>query len=201
VAALRSTGSDTYRKATADFRAVWDLHGQGFTRGVLNEANFRSDVQASAELRSLSHLAKAFWVTLYRPDWVANAKVLSDVDRLPAGAWIKRRNLPARAGEVHEHLVEQLQEDLITFFTKTQHRGSSCKIECLRFGDDEIFYTYAEDHPDTNVFWLDGELQSHVLSPNFCLIFDTTMAIERLRSTLRTIRPSYPISNRSLAAS
>lgn len=34
-----------------------------------------------------------------------------------------------------------------------------------------FFFTYAEDHPDVDLFWLDGQLEPQVLNPSFKLIF------------------------------
>jgi len=171
VEALRSAGDVMFSRAVAEFHVIWELHGQGFTRGVLNEASHHSDHTAYETLSKLTHLGKAFWTTLERPAWVSNAKILSDVDKLPPGAWIKRGGLPQRAGWVDQSTVEQLQDSLIEFFSKTEHRGFNCKIDCLQRGDEEIFFTYAEDHPDVDLFWLDGQLEPQVLNPSFKLIF------------------------------
>lgn len=171
VEAMHSAGDEMFKRAVAEFRVIWELRGQGFTRGVLNEARYHGDQTAYETLSKLTHLGKAFWTTLERPAWVSNAKILSDVDKLPPGAWIKRGGLPQRAGRVDQSTVEQLQDSLIEFFSKTEHRGFNCKIDSLQRGDEEIFFTYAEDHPDIDLFWLDGQLEPQVLNPSFKLIF------------------------------
>ena len=68
-------------------------------------------------------------------------------------------------------MAERLEGELVRYFTEVEHRGRNCRIDCLRSGDDEIFFTYAEDHPDTDLLWLDGQLKPHVLSKSFRLIF------------------------------
>lgn len=168
---LQRAGSVAYTAAIADFRVIWNHHGRAFTRGLMNEAAYHRDDAAYQALFKLSHLGKAFWATLERPEWVANASILSEVDSLPPGAWIKRKSLPARPGPVDQEMVERLESELIEYFSKAEHRGHNCRIECLRSGDDEIFFTYAEDHPDTDLLWLDGQLKPHVLSKSFLLIF------------------------------
>ena len=190
--ALREEGDDIFRQTTLDFHAIWNLEGQGFTRGVLNEARFHSDDDAYDTLSALTHLGKAFWTFLNRPDWVAKAKVLSDVDKLPVGAWIKRKGLPARAGSVDPSVVERLQDGIIAYFSETQHRGFNCKIDCLRRGDEEIFFAFAEDHPDMDLFWENGQLEPHVLTPPFKLIFkhnDRQKTLEIYIEDDRTIVP------------
>jgi len=170
VEALRPAGDEMFSRIVAELRVIWELHGQGFTRGVLNEASHHSDSTAYETLSNLTHLGKALWTTLERPAWVSNAKILSDVDKLPLGAWIKRGGLPQRAAQVDQSIVEQLQDSLIEFFSKKEHRGFNCKIDCLQRGDEEIFFTYAEDHPEVDLFWLDGQLEPQVLNPSFKLI-------------------------------
>lgn len=171
VLAMHAAGDEMFSRLAAELRMIWDLHGQGFTRGVLNEASFHGDQAAYDTLSKLTHLGKAFWTTLERSAWVSTAKILSDVDKLPPGAWLKRGGLPQRGGRVHQSTIEQLQDALIEFFSKTEHRGFNCKIDCLQRGDEEIFFTYAEDHPDVDLFWLHGQLEPQILNPSFKLIF------------------------------
>ena len=170
--AIEGHGAKVFRRTALDFRAVWQLAGTGFSRGVLNETQFRGATSDYATVRGLkSNLAKAFWTTLERPELVANAKILSEVDQLPAGAWIKRIALPSRPGPVDQAVVDTFEGVLIDFFTRTEHRGGNCKIDCLRRGDEEIFFTYAEDHPDIDLFWQDRKLQPQILHPSFKVIF------------------------------
>ena len=169
--ALEAAGSNAFERATVDFRAVWDLHGRGFTLGLLNEAKFRDDQQAISTLQKLSHLDKAFWAVMERPAWAANAKILSDVDKLPAGAWIKRNGLPARPGPVERPMVDELEAALIDFFMTREFRGRNCKIEALRREEEEIFFTWAEDHPDSDLLWENGHLRPQTLSRSFTLVF------------------------------
>ena len=172
VAKLRAAGPDVLKKVTLDFHAVWDLAGAGFTRGVLNEAQYRNDAAAYETMKRLkSHLAKAFWTTLERQGYVSNAKILSDVDKLSEGAWIKRSGFPLRPGLVDQAVVDALSDALVEFFSAREHRGSNCKIDCLRRGDEEIFFAYAQDHPDTDLFWHAGQLEPQELNPSFKLIF------------------------------
>ncbi len=170
--ALRAQGTDIARGAMANFNGLCDLAGPGFTQGVLNEAKFFSDDVAYKAIQGRkSHLGKAFWVTLERPQYVVNAKILSDIDGLPAGAWIKRGGMPARPGPVDQSVVQALEAKLIEYFSAREYRGANCKIDCLRRGSEEIFFAYAEDHPDTELFWQDGQLVPQVLNPSFQLIF------------------------------
>jgi hypothetical protein len=169
--ALQIAGDVACRAAFAEFRAIWDRHGPGFTRGLMNEARFHEDNVAYETLKKLTHLGKAFWAALERPDWTTNAAILSDVDSLPQGAWLKRKNLPARPGPVDQEMVERLEIEVVKYFSEVEHRGRNCKIDCLRSGDDEIFFTYAEDHPDTDLLWRDGHLKPQVLNRSFRLIF------------------------------
>lgn len=157
--------------ATVDFRAIWDHQGSGFTKGILNEAQYHRDEAAYELLRNMNGLGKAFWATLEQPVWAANAKILSDVDKLPEGAWIKRVGLPARPGPVDAAVVEQFESGLIAYFTSKQHRGRHCKIDCLRRGAEEVFFTWVEDHPDSDLLWHDGQLKPQTLNGSFRLIF------------------------------
>lgn len=169
--ALTEAGPTTYERVAVDFRAIWDLHGVGFTRGILNEARQHGDVEAYTILGGLTHLGKALWATLERPDWAANAKILSDVDKLPAGAWVKRGGLPRRAIEVDPSTVDRLENDLIDFFTRVEHRGRNCKIDCLRRGSEEVYFTWAEDHAESDLLWHQGQLRPQTLNRSFRLIF------------------------------
>jgi hypothetical protein len=171
LSALRMVGDAACRAAFADFRSIWDRHGRGFTRGLMNEASFHNDHHAHETLKHLPHLGTALWAALERPDWIANAAILSDVDSLPQGAWLKRKNLPARPGPVDQEMIERLEIELVDYFTKREYRGRNCKIDCLRHGEDEIFFTYAEDHPDTDLLWHEGHLKPQVLNRPFLLIF------------------------------
>ena len=85
--AIRGCGGDVFAKVAVELRAIADLACKEFTLGVLNEANFHDDDQAYDALFKLTHIGKALWTTLERPEWVANAKVLSDVDKLPDGEY------------------------------------------------------------------------------------------------------------------
>jgi hypothetical protein len=157
---------------TAHFRSVGELEGRGFTQGLFNEAEHIGDTAAIEALKAQrSHLARAFWATLNRPQLIPNAKILAQVDALPSGAWLKRKSLPARGLPVDDTAAEELENALVSFFTKEQWRGENCKIDCLRRGDEEIFFAYAEDHPQTDVFWQGGSLTQQTLSPSFKLIF------------------------------
>ncbi|MGD9671453.1 MAG: hypothetical protein AB7U75_20790 [Hyphomicrobiaceae bacterium] len=161
-----------FRRVTAHFHSVDELAGKGFTLGLLNEAEHVGDFEAVTALKAQrSHLAKAFWATLNRPQLIPNASILAEVDALPSGAWLKRKSLPIRGLPVDDIAVQDLQDALITFFTRRERRGENCKIDCLRRGNEEIFFAYAEDHPQTDVFWQQGSLTQQTLSPSFKLIF------------------------------
>jgi len=170
--ALRALGPNVSQSAVALFNELWEQAGPGFTKGLLNEAKFHYDEDAYGIIqRHQSHLAKAFWATLERPQYRQNAKILSNVDKLPAGAWIKRGGMPPRPTPVDQSHVFALEEKLIEFFTTREHKGANCKIDCLRRGDEEIFFAYSEDHPDTDLSWRDGKLLQQILNPSFNLIF------------------------------
>lgn len=168
--ALNATS--TFDEIVADFREIHDIADAGLTVGLLNEARFHEDAVATETIDAQpSHLAKAFWVALERPQFIAASKVIRHVDKLPPGSWIKRRGLPRRPGRVNQSMVERLQDRLIEFFTRVEYRGKSCRIDCLRHGDEEIFYAYAEDYPDTHLLWEDGMPIARVLCKGFPLIF------------------------------
>ena len=168
--ALQATSK--FDEIVADFREIHEMADAGLTVGLLNEAQFHGDATASQAIDAQpSHLAKAFWVVLERPAFIAASKVIRHVDKLPPGSWIKRRGLPRCPGPVNQSMVERLQDGLIEFFTRTEYRGKSCKIDCLRHGDEEIFYAHAEDYPDTHLLWEDGAPTARVLSKGFPLIF------------------------------
>jgi hypothetical protein len=169
--AIHAVGDEEVRPILAEFRAFWDIQGPGFTRGILNEAEFYKDTKARESLLRLSHLGKAVWAAMERPAWTRTARILSGVDKLPPGAWIKRGNLPARPGPVNAAMIEELEAALVAFFTKREQRGRNCKIDCVRQGDGEIFYANAEDYPDTQLSWKNGILTSQTTSPSFSLVF------------------------------
>jgi hypothetical protein len=168
---MDSVGEVEIRPALAQFRTIWDLHGSAFSRGILNEAEFHNDTTAHEVLKQLSHLGKAFWAATERPAWTRTAKIISGVDKLPPGAWIKRAGLPARPGPVNAAMIEELETALVAFFTKQEQRGRNCKIDCVRQGDCEVFYANAEDYPDTQLNWKDGILTAQTTSPSFGLVF------------------------------
>ena len=142
--ALATEGRDVLDRATIHFRAIWDMSGRGFTHGALNEARFWGDAEGYDIIkRHNSHLSRAFWTTLERPKYVKNAKFLSDVDKLPDGAWVKRAGLPMRPGPVDDAVVAALEAGLIEYFTRTEHRGDNCKIDPIRRDGEEIFFFYA----------------------------------------------------------
>ena len=170
--ALGTEGKDVADRVMTHFRTLWDMSGRGFTHGALNEARHWNDHEASAAIHQLnSHLAKAFWTTLERSKFVKNAKILSEVDTLPEGAWLKRGGLPARPGPVDDAMVAMLEASLVEFFKRTEYRGSNCKIDPIRRGDEEIFFAYAEDHPDTEMVWQGDQLEVQIFNPAFRLIF------------------------------
>lgn len=177
--ALEMVPTDERNRVVADFRRIWHLHGRAFTNGILNEAQFHKDPTAYETLQAQTHLGKALWVTLFRPEWAAKAEILAAVDKLPDGAWIKRRGLPARPGPVDGVTISQLEEGLIEFFTSKQHRGRHCKVVGLRQGETEIFFADMEDHPDDESVWRSGQLEPLLLNRSFKLIF---RHVDRLRS-------------------
>ncbi|MGE0766243.1 MAG: hypothetical protein AB7L90_07235 [Hyphomicrobiaceae bacterium] len=170
--ALAAEGKGVTDRVKIHFRMLWDISGRGFTHGALNEAKFWGDDEAATTIKQLkSHLAKAFWTTLERPNFVKNAKILSAVDALPDGAWVKRGGLPARPGPVDEAVVASLEASLVEFFTRTEYRGDYCKIDAIRRGGEEIFHAYAADHPDSDMFWRGSQLEAQVFNPSIRLIF------------------------------
>ncbi len=181
------------KRVNIDFRSIDELSGKGFTLGLYNEAEHVGDREALTALkRQRSHLAKALWATLYRPQFIPNAKLLAEVDVLPSGAWIKRKSLPVRGLPIDDTVVGALEDALIAYFTKVEWRGENCRIDCLRSGEDEIFFAYAEDHPQTDVFWQKGTLTQQTLSPSFKLIFkhrDAAGTLEIYVDGDRTIVP------------
>jgi hypothetical protein len=183
----------TFDEIVAEFREIHEMADAGLTVGLLNEARFHKDAVVIEAIEAQpSHLAKAFWVVLERPMFIAASKVIRHVDKLPAGAWIKRRGMPACPGPVNQSMVERLEEALIEFFTRTEYRGKSCKIDCLRHGGEEIFYAYAEDYPDTHLLWEDGTPTARVLSKGFPLIFrhnDTRRTLDIYVEGANTIVP------------
>lgn len=170
--ALTAESKEVADRVMIHFRTLWDMSGRGFTYGALNEAKHWKDDDATAAINQLnSHLGKVFWKTLERPQFVKNAKILSEVDTLPEGAWVKRGGLPARPGPVDETMVAKLEASLIELFQSTEYRGSNCKIDPIRRGPEEIFFAYAEDHPDTEMVWQGSLLEPQVFNPAFRLIF------------------------------
>ncbi len=190
---LQRAGSEPYQKIVTEFRELSDLAGPGFTRELLNEANFHDDGEALAALSAIrSHIGKAIWTLLERPGLIPNATILRNVEKLPPGAWIKRWGLPSRPGPVEPSVVQELQDALVTFFTKSQFRGQNCKIDCLRRGDEEIFFAYPEDHPDTELVWSGNELTPQIRNPVFEVIFkhnDKRHTLELYTEGDRTIAP------------
>jgi superfamily II DNA or RNA helicase len=170
--ALQQLPPDSQQEVLIEFREMSDLAGPGFTNGVLNEAQYHGDAGVREHFAALkSHLAKAVWTVLERPNLIANATLLRNIDKLPPGAWIKRTQMPSRPGPVDRSVIQELQDALIAFFTQKQLRGKNCKIDCLQRGDEEIFYAYPEDHPDTLMVWDEGQLVPRVQCPVFDLIF------------------------------
>lgn len=172
-AALRATGEIRFKETVAELGTVWALAGPEFTRAILNEANFYEDGEATAAIeRHKSHLLKALWVVAERHKYLANSKILRDVDKLAPRSWLKRRGVPLRPGPVDHSVVEQLEDELSKFFMRTDLRGQNCKIDRLLRGEEELFFAYSEDHPASDlVFDKDGRLTSQITSRVFLLIF------------------------------
>ena len=171
LAALKREGDDSFESAVADFKLIWDMSDRGFTEGVLNEARFYGDHDALEAIESQrSHLTRAFWVFLERPDYINNGWVIRNVDRIPPGRWIKRRGMPLRPGPMDQAMIVRLQGALVEFFTEHQFRGQSCKIDCLRRGDEEILFAYSQDHPTTSLCWENGELVPMTMNPSFSFV-------------------------------
>ena len=170
--ALAAEGRAVSDRVTIHFRNIWDIAGLGFTHGALNEARFFKDTEAYGAIKRLkSHLSRAFWTTLERPQYVKKARILADIDQLPDGAWVRRSGLPARPGPVDDAVVAALEAGVIDYFTRTEHRGGNCKIDPIRRDGEEIFFVYAEDHPDTELVWQSGQLEPQAINPAFRLIF------------------------------
>jgi hypothetical protein len=147
--ALKAEGEKVYHNTVIEFRRLWNLQGLEFTQGVFNEARFHRDETALRTLQALkSHLAKALWTILERPALIKNAKILRDIDKLPNGAWLK---YALRPGLVSTAVEQALQDALVDFFTQNQFRGSNCKVDCLLRDDENVFYAYSEDHPDSDL--------------------------------------------------
>ena len=84
----------------------------------------------------------------------------------PEGAWVERGYL---LGPVDEAAVAALEASLVEYFSRTEHRGGNCKIDPIRRGSEEIFFAYAEDHPDTEWVWQGDQLSAQMFNPAFRL--------------------------------
>jgi len=169
--ALQQGNVELFDDVLAELKRVWELAERGFTEGVLNEARFHQDDDAITSISSQpNHEAHAFWVFLKRPNYINNGWVIRNVDKISPGRWIKRRGMPFRPGPVDQAMIVRLEDALIAFFTKNQFRGQSCKIDCLRRGDEEIFFAYSQDHPTTTLCWENGKLVSVATYPSFSFV-------------------------------
>ena len=128
--ALKVEGEKVYHNTVIEFRQLSNLQGLEFTQGVFNEARFHRDESCLA---------------------FKNAKILRDIDKLSNGAWLKYAHMPLRPGLVSTAVEQALQDALVDFFTQNQFRGSNCKVDCLLRDDENVFYAYSEDHPDSDL--------------------------------------------------
>jgi hypothetical protein len=110
-------------------------------------------------------------VILERPALIKNAKILRDIDKLPNGAWLKYAQMPLLSGAVSSAVEHSLQKALVEFFTENQFRGSNCKVDSLLRDDENVFYAYSEDHPDSDLSFQGGVLTSQIIVPVFEIIF------------------------------
>ena len=195
--ALKAEGEEVYRSTVSEFRRLWKLKGLEFTHGVFNEARFHRDETALQTLQTLkSHLAQALWTILERPALIKNAKILRDIDKLPNGAWLKYAHMPLRPGAVSSVVEQALQDALVQFFTENQFRGSNCKVDCLLRDDENVFYAYSEDHPDSDLSFDGGVLTSQIVVPVFEIIFKYSNAKRTLEIYLggdRTVGPKLRV--------
>ena len=136
-----------------DFREIFARsYDGGFVKALIDEADFHKiDPDLSVRFQKMgNHLERALWVFLHRKDeYWTGASLFWRVDKLPAGQWQKRRQLPSRPGEVDEITVKNLEQALIAYFEKHEARGRHCVVEAYRRGDEEIFHAYPEDYRQT----------------------------------------------------
>ena len=82
-AALQAAGEQKFQEIVAELQMVWDLAELEFTRAIMNEVRFHGDDEAAAAIKvQRGHLQKALWIFAERKAFLANSKILRDVDKL-----------------------------------------------------------------------------------------------------------------------
>lgn len=160
----------------ADFREVFELSTETGFQAIVDEAEWhlREDSDARdafvEKLSALSNHYERAMVTLldHRAYW-RGALRFHHADGL--SYWRKRKNFPQVTAAVDATSLQELADQIRTYFHKAEGRGNNCIVEPFRRGELDYYFAYPEDYSQKAVEWVDGEFGRRPHNPAFEIIF------------------------------
>ena len=86
-------------------------------------------------------------------------------------SWRKRRHLGHRPAVVDKASILQFSSQIADYFHYAEGCGKNCKVEFYRRDGRDYFFVYQEGHSQQTPEWVNGQLENHLHSPVFQVVF------------------------------
>lgn len=154
-----------------DVNELADEHGQ---RMLIDELSWRYPHRLDQFQQYKSLRDKALWVFLEAKPAFDDAAVFARAEALRNGQFANRwLGLPTQHIQVTDHVLENLQEALRSYYWTKELRGTACRVHHYKRGNDaEFFFAYLPDWPDKRLIFDDkGNLTSREEAYAFAIVF------------------------------
>ena len=167
---------DRRKPIDAEFQSIFELSCEKGFNAITDEARWQmqADPDALTEfIQALSdlpnHYHRVMVTYLDHPECWKGATRFYHADTIPY--WRKRKNMGHRAAAVDDASIQQLADQIRTYFHRTEGRGNNCVVEPFRRGELDYFFAYPEDYSQQTIEWVNGEFDRRPHNPAFEVIF------------------------------
>jgi hypothetical protein len=135
--------------------------------------------------RMASHLDRAFWTFLHRPQYWEFACLLADADAISTAAWEKHPRVPRVAPRIDDETLKTFARALGHYFHTMEGRGDRCDVKVCDRGDWCYVFCLLEQPSRADAEWKPEGLRRRTHKPAQPLTFMYSQAAGELDTYLR----------------
>jgi len=163
------------KRVDAELKTINDLSCKKGILAVIDEAPYQfreSPEQIPPFIDKLSklknHYDRAMTIFLDHKEFWPAASRFYQADNL--SYWRKRSHMGHKPAAVDKASIDQLAEEMGTYFHDTETCGKNCEVEPYRRGDLDYFFCFPEDHSQKQPEWVKGKFKAVPHTPAFVIV-------------------------------
>jgi hypothetical protein len=191
-AAVVALGPDHQVSSEACFQEIYQMANRaGFDAIVAASRSKRLKSDADADLVQrlggmASHLDRAFWTFLYRPQYWELACLLAGADAIGSAAWEKHPTVPRVSPRIDDEALKAFAGALGHYFHTMEGRGHRCDVKVCHRGDELLYVFCLLEQPSrADPEWRPEGLRRRTHRPAQPLTFMYSQATGELDTYLR----------------